>query len=733
MNISRLPGLRTEDEFNREFKALSQLIGNLEEQSEAINLNKKRESENKKVDLFDVNKSISNQIQETNKELEKKLQNNLDFMEELERNIVNLRKSAGKMIVEYKRAINDLATKKTEDLVDSKLKEQLNAAKNLFFKKVLREIVVGNDKGEEVVRVLENKLAMKEKLLKKALLGSEHFRTSIEKVEAKHETMKATYTEFLRKLSGAMGFGHMKVSEELNNIEARKLFGRDFRGDRNVRESLGMKDRMLVIEGDKINFYDNIGTIEPRVSLPFADLKEVSLIKEETEMNINSLTTQDGRIGTVFFIRYKNDRGGILIEPDWACVQKWDYIFFVVNVILTNSLAASNSFRALTLDVNSSKIMKLLTVKALDQVNIKRHPTLDYDYPMEESSVLNEVDDTLIDWEILEKCSARENDILIKRTLNRSKLLNLGNLGNTKATQTDPIRFEGLEEGPGFSPIRDKSAGFSQSTRKTDRTLDLNYSVSGIPQFDEQDQIAKSRLGLTSARLRRTGGARRPAAGRRRRARFARSRARHVYGVQRFLGRRGRAGRARKPERFAASHSDQRKLRKGSEKAGSRIFDDDGPDRREEALVLKNNPLFGRITNGADLEKVVLDSLTVEKTYKQSILRNLVRGVTAKGSGMGDNSGKYVIKLSKDNVKLERYDINSKRKEAKEVMSINEVSFKFEYKDLKTNQIYGATIIMISFLDKTFWELKTPRRNKNTFYSSLIHFRLNNKDFELGF
>lgn len=86
---------------------------------------------------------------------------------------------------QYRKAIRELSTKKTEELLDSKSKDLITNAKNLFFKKVLREIVIGNDRGEDVIRVLEQKLALKDKLLKKALLGAEHFRVSIEKVEAK--------------------------------------------------------------------------------------------------------------------------------------------------------------------------------------------------------------------------------------------------------------------------------------------------------------------------------------------------------------------------------------------------------------------------------------------------------------------------------------------------------------------------------------------------------------------
>ena len=91
MNIGKIPGLRGEEEFNREYKALSELIGNLEERTESINYDRRREVDTKKTDLFDVNRTISNQIQETNRELEKKIKNNLTQVEDLEKGLDSLR------------------------------------------------------------------------------------------------------------------------------------------------------------------------------------------------------------------------------------------------------------------------------------------------------------------------------------------------------------------------------------------------------------------------------------------------------------------------------------------------------------------------------------------------------------------------------------------------------------------------------------------------------------------
>lgn len=131
-----------------------------------------------------------------------------------------------------------------------------------------------------------------------------------------------------------------------------------------------------------------------------------------------------------------------------------------------------------------------------------------------------------------------------------------------------------------------------------------------------------------------------------------------------------------------------------------------------------------------DLDKDDLNSFVVEKAYRQSVLRELLKGYPFKGSGLGENNGKYVIKLSKDCQDLERIDINARRKESKKLMNIESIEFLFEYKDSKTLKVMGRATIEVLFTDKTSWEFKSNRQSKSTFFNSLIHFRLNNDTFK---
>jgi hypothetical protein len=148
--------------------------------------------------------------------------------------------------------------------------------------------------------------------------------------------------------------------------------------------------------------------------------------------------------------------------------------------------------------------------------------------------------------------------------------------------------------------------------------------------------------------------------------------------------------------------------------------------------ISPGNNLMTRLGLTTEIEKTELDSYVVERQYKQSILKHLLKGIVAKGSGLGENSGKYTLKLNQNCQDFERLDIDSKKKETKKVITIDRVVFNFEYKDTKSGQIKGVSTIDILFIDKVSWEFKTPRKSKNTFYSSLVHFRLNIREFVIS-
>jgi hypothetical protein len=56
-----------------------------------------------------------------------------------------------------------------------------------------------------------------------------------------------------------------------------------------------------------------------------------------------------------------------------------------------------------------------------------------------------------------------------------------------------------------------------------------------------------------------------------------------------------------------------------------------------------------------------IDSFNFEKNSKMSILQNMFRGITAKGSGLRENSGEFIVKLAEDQKTLIRVNIRTKK------------------------------------------------------------------------
>jgi hypothetical protein len=499
MNFLKIPGLRTEDEFSKEYKELEQMIGNMEERSEAVNMNKKRDQESKKLEAFEVNKSLSNQIHSTNHELEDKILKSIAVIEDLEQTMETLRFNTARMISEYKRAVNSLATRKTEDLIDPKLKDQLFTAKNLFFKKVLREIVVDNDKNEEKIRILENKLMIKDKMLKKALLAAEHFKGSIELVERKYDRIKEKSATFLKRVNESLTFGSVKISDELGNIEIRKLLGHDFRSDKSIRESLNMKDTLLMVEADCFCIYESITSQDASSIINFSEIKEIVLLKDEGDslLYTGMEVLDHNKMGYCFFIRYKNDRGGFIVEIETARVQKWDYIFLIVNLILSNNLPSGNIIKPLTLEATFSKIIKQLTFKTYENITLRKYAPFKFEYPIiEEKDTLENIEDRLLDWEVLEACSQREMSYIDKHNKMRQRD-GMGTDTLSKATQTEPVLGQpGQMDSLNMNALGSKEKLIGKKNKEID---EFKYIVPTNKNYDNPEELYRSSLRLKTS------------------------------------------------------------------------------------------------------------------------------------------------------------------------------------------------------------------------------------------
>lgn len=741
MNLAKLvPGLREEAEFDGQFKELERLLGDLEDRSELIALDKKKEQEARKTDLFDINKSISTQIQDTSQKLGQKLDGNLKHVEDLDVQVSGMETTVSKLMQEYKRAMTELATKKTEDLVDSKMKEQLTNAKNLFFKKVLREIVVGNDKGEDVIRVLENKLSIKEKLLKKALLAAEHYRLSIEKVEAKYQNVRRRQLEFLSTISSSVGFGFVKLSDKLSSIDAQKLMARDFRNDRNLRTNIGMKDRMLFVEGDRLSVYEEIGSSEPTQVISMSDINDIVFLKEDIELSYNMSSSdqvEPWKPGGVFYIKLKLDQGGFMVEPERGNIQKWDYIFFIVKLIIAYSLqnvsnqTTQSSFRSLCLESNFTKIQKQLNLKALDPISTRRNLPFNFDFPVNDQKVLDEVEDVLMDWEILEQCASREMALLSKKASARAKeMFNYDN-ANNKTTQTDPISL-GTTRVVGDDGASFARAGDSMMLPGVNNPMVAAPKTNASPAFNYQIPQVKGGLDI----------------------------GRFLQGIQadRTIGENKGMGLqeedamdlpsprveldmsvdSREYQEVAAaidSPRDNSPRNKGSKRPGSGRRKDSSMSPTAGGAddgVLMSNPMFSKMSDTLFSDKAEQQSVAQEIKYRESVSDVLTKGVAIKGSGLGNNSGKFLLLLNRTLDTISRVAVLQKKDYRYKMLDIKQVVFEFEYRNEKTKNVDGNTFVVIQFTDGTEWEFKTPRNNRNVFFHSLVYLRLNYRQFLPG-
>lgn len=143
------------------------------------------------------------------------------------------------------------------------------------------------------------------------------------------------------------------------------------------------------------------------------------------------------------------------------------------------------------------------------------------------------------------------------------------------------------------------------------------------------------------------------------------------------------------------------------------------------------------------------DPFTFEKTEKSTIIKILQKGSMLKGSGLGKNSGSYNIRLDEDRETIIRENLKTNKREKRSVYDIKELAFQFEYrvrdkegKLQEDTNMQGNSISVLKFTPKNKtdnklqnqyeWQFATPKglRAKHIFWSTLLKFRLNKKEFQ---
>lgn len=284
----------------------------------------------------------------------------------------------------------------------------------------------------------------------------------------------------------------------MSSTQVRKLLAGDLRADRNIRDSLKLKDKMIVVNNDKLEFYDSVGNDSTKIMHNFSEIKEIYLVKDDADIN-HTLEAFDfgdpNKVGVIFHLKFKNERGGLIIEPDPNNIQKWDYLFFIVNLILANSLSHSLTFRPMCTETNLGKLFKVINLKALDMINLKRLMGFDFSFPIEENQVLQDVEDRLVDWHILDKCAAMQHDSLLKKIGDRVKKSNAEE-GNNKATQTETFKgFANLADGtPGIPDTRERTKSNQENKAKVH---EFNYKIPSLSSFvNVQKDLLQSKIKL---------------------------------------------------------------------------------------------------------------------------------------------------------------------------------------------------------------------------------------------
>lgn len=274
----------------------------------------------------------------------------------------------------------------------------------------------------------------------------------------------------------------------MTNIQARKVLETESRNDKNIRKHIKMKDRMVLVEADRICIYDSISKSPPSLVYPFSEIKEIHLRKDEEEHHhvMDGLDFGDpSRLGTVFYVKFKNERGGIIIEPDGDNVPKWDFIFFIVNLIISQlSLVNSNlmNYKPLTLESNLGKLNKNFNVKTFDTISIKKHMPFEYEFSVEESTQGEEIEDRLIDWQILERTATMHSSLLSKRMGDKLKK-DRGEEGNHKATLTEVAG--GLNANIETNKIYEHLEMIVEQTTREARakTQEFNYTLPNLSSY----------------------------------------------------------------------------------------------------------------------------------------------------------------------------------------------------------------------------------------------------------
>lgn len=153
--------------------------------------------------------------------------------------------------------------------------------------------------------------------------------------------------------------------------------------------------------------------------------------------------------------------------------------------------------------------------------------------------------------------------------------------------------------------------------------------------------------------------------------------------------------------------------------------------------ILNFAPLLSTFMRDGAGSNEASNQFTFERQESRGIVKTLQKGTVLKGSRLNDNIGEFVIKIDEDSSQIMRVGVNSRQKlEKKPIFDICEIIFEFEHKEKEKSNITGQSLILVKFKNPTksytTWEFESQKglRYKSNFWTSLIKYRLNRKDFQ---
>lgn len=404
---------KSQGEFEKEYKELEHLIGSIEKIKFTTQFGEEATQNDR--NFKEINQNLTKEIYTIYENMERRISYYNKAVDSLIKMIIKVKGSISTLIGHCKEAIRQSETKKIEELITPDIREQLKHIKNEFFMKILRSILVGDDAGDATNQIYRTKLSLKERLLRKTLLAAEHYKKEIDILHERKEIVKQSVIDFMSKNDDALSIGIVQVSEDLRPNDIAKLEKAELFDLGTINFStLKKKEKLLVAKEDALYFYDYLNSTNPSIMHLVKDIKQINIIQKNSNDDSNLVRTERGsnQHNYYFLVSYKSDKGGVILEIDSGSVKKWDYAFYIQNIIISNPILQDTVFRPFCSLATLKSLLKGVSIgklieglqspienSAIDSAN---------SYKIEDINPSQKIHKYILtSWKVIEECSLR--------------------------------------------------------------------------------------------------------------------------------------------------------------------------------------------------------------------------------------------------------------------------------------------------------------------------------------